>query len=52
VVDFRAPDIVRFGFAPLYTRYMDMGNTVEVIADVIETGSWDRQEYRQTATVT
>lgn len=36
--DFRAPNICRFGFAPLYLRFVDVYDAVDRIADVIENG--------------
>ena len=36
VGDFRRPDILRFGFTPLYTRYADALRAARVLADVIE----------------
>lgn len=35
VGDFRAPDILRMGFTPLYTRYEDVWRAVETIAQVM-----------------
>lgn len=40
VGDFRAPDAMRFGFAPLYLRYVDVFDAVAAMEEVIETGSW------------
>ncbi|UWQ23565.1 kynureninase [Leisingera aquaemixtae] len=43
--DFRAPDIMRFGFTPLYIDEGDVRAAVEIIADVMANASWDRPEY-------
>jgi kynureninase len=50
--DFRAPDILRFGFAPLYVRFVDVWDAVEALRGVLGTRAWDRPEYRQRKTVT
>ncbi len=50
--DFRAPDILRFGFAPLYVRYVDVWETVMALREIVETGAWDRPEFRRRAKVT
>jgi kynureninase len=50
--DFRAPDILRFGFAPLYLRFADVWDAVEALRDVLATGSWDRPEFHQRKAVT
>jgi kynureninase len=38
--DFRAPDICRFGFAPLYLRYVDVYDAVEILVDVMLSGAY------------
>jgi len=50
--DFRAPDILRFGFAPLYVRYADIWDAVEHLRQIIETRSWDRPELARRGAVT
>jgi kynureninase len=50
--DFRAPDALRLGFAPLYTRFVDVWHAVEAIRDVVDRGSWDDPAYRARAAVT
>lgn len=50
--DFRAPDILRFGFTPLYLRYADMWDAVDILADILNTRAWDRPAFKQRAKVT
>src|SRR5258705_113822 len=50
--DFRAPDILRFGFTPLYTRFVDVWNAVEHLVQVMESGEWRAAEFNQRAAVT
>ena len=50
--DFRAPDIARFGFTPLFTRYADVWDAAAIIAEVMETGAWDAPRYRERGAVT
>jgi kynureninase len=50
--DFRAPDLLRFGFAPLYLRYVDAWDAVEHLAQVLERREWDQPAHRQRATIT
>jgi len=45
--DFRPPDLCRFGLAPLYTRFVDLWDAVERIADVVESGANRLPKYRE-----
>ncbi len=50
--DFREPVILRFGFAPAYLRFEDMAMAAGHLAEVLRSGEWQRDEYRQRAKVT
>ena len=50
--DFRDPDIMRFGFAPLYISYADVWDAVAILRDVLKTGAWDVDAFKQRAAVT
>ena len=50
--DFRAPDILRFGFTPLFINSGDVDRAVAIIADVMTNRTWDRAEYKTRAKVT
>jgi kynureninase len=50
--DFRAPDLLRFGFAPLYVRFVDVWDAVEALEAVMAGRLWDQPAFRQRATVT
>jgi kynureninase len=52
VGDFRAPDILRFGFTPLYTRYVDVWEAVERLVRVLESGEWQEPRFAVRAAVT
>lgn len=52
VGDFRAPDILRFGFAAPYVRYVDIWDSVAHIREVMETSEWDRPEFKERRAVT
>ncbi len=52
VGDFRAPDLMRFGIAPLYLDEHDIDEAVTRLAAILETGRWDDPAYRARAAVT
>ena len=50
--DFRAPDVLRFGFAPLYQRFVDIWDAVASLREILTTREWDRPEFKARAAVT
>jgi kynureninase len=52
IPDFRAPDAMRFGVAPLYIRFVDVWDAMEQLANILETRAWDRPEFHARAKVT
>ena len=50
--DFRAPDVLRFGFAPLYNDLDDVARAVDVLAAILRDGTWDREDFHRKAAVT
>jgi kynureninase len=50
--DFRAPDIIRFGFTPLYTSFAEVFDAAEVLGDILETEAWNRPEFLAQKAVT
>jgi kynureninase len=57
VGDFRAgdaqsPDILRFGFTPLYTRFVDAWDAVEQLRQVMQSGEWREARFNRRAAVT
>lgn len=50
--DFRAPDILRFGFAPAFVRFVDLWDTVALLRKIMDERRWDRPQFRARARVT
>ncbi len=50
--DFRAPDICRFGFAPLYLRHVDVWDAVDRLHDVVTTGAHHDPRFQERASIT
>ncbi|WP_375270257.1 kynureninase [Sphingomonas sp.] len=50
--DVRAPDILRFGFTPLYLSEAEVVQAATILADVIDTRAYEAPEYQQRAAVT
>jgi kynureninase len=52
VGDFRAPDIARFGFSPLFLSYAEVWDAAQGFCEILATRTWDRPEFRIRAAVT
>jgi kynureninase len=51
-VGFRVPEIVRFGFTPLYNRYEDVADAADVLADVMASGRYREARFQARKQVT
>ena len=52
VCDFRAPGKMRFGFAPLYIRYVDVWDAADRLHNILANDTWKEPKYQVRATVT
>ena len=52
IADFRAPNILRFGFTPLYTSFEDVWNAVNTLVDVVTTKLYAEPRFNLAGKVT
>ena len=50
--DFREPDLMRFGFTPLYTTYEEVVLAAEILGEILASREWDQPRFRTRAKVT
>jgi kynureninase len=50
--DFRVPDIMRFGFTPLYLRYRDVLEAAKALADILQSSAWQEPRFAIRSLVT
>lgn len=46
------PHLLRFGFTPLYTRFQDVFDAVEALAEVLARGEWREERFTRKSAVT
>jgi kynureninase len=52
IPDFRAPDVLRFGFAPLYVCHADVFDAIAALRKILATRAYDDPRYHVRARVT
>jgi kynureninase len=52
IADFRAPNILRFGFSPLYTQFVDVWDTVVQLTMLVSNGTYQQDRFEQRGQVT
>ncbi|MEM6664001.1 MAG: kynureninase [Pseudomonadota bacterium] len=50
--DFRAPNLIRFGFAPLYNTEEEVRSAARTLAEILRTRRWDKPQFHARAAVT
>jgi len=50
--DFRAPNLMRFGFSPLYLSFEDVWRAGDLLAEIVSTQEWRRPEFSKKNKVT
>lgn len=50
--DFRAPDILRFGFTPLYICQAEVEGAIAILARTMAEALWDKPEFKRRQAVT
>ena len=52
IADFRAPDILRVGFSPLFLSYADLVKAIEKLSDIMDTSDYLHPQFNQMHAVT
>ncbi len=50
--DFRQPNIIRFGFSPLYVSFEDVRNAAKKLFEILDEGLWNKPEFMHVRAVT
>ncbi|NCP64276.1 MAG: kynureninase [Paraglaciecola sp.] len=52
ICDFRAPDILRLGFTPLYTSHQDIYHAMQNLAEILQSQGYQQDEFKRVQQVT
>ncbi|MEX1197659.1 MAG: kynureninase [Pseudohongiellaceae bacterium] len=52
IADFRAPDLLRLGFSPLYLSHRDILDATDILEDILTRGTWHDPRFRERNPVT
>lgn len=50
--DYREPNILRFGFTPLYVSYTDIWDMVEILTNILSNRTWEQPQFQRRGNVT
>ena len=50
--DFRAPDVMRFGFTPLFIDSQDVERAIETLAEIMSKDLWNEPKFQKRNKVT
>ena len=50
--DFRAPNLLRFGFSPLYLSFVEIDCAVDALVEILTTRGWDDPRFTEKRRVT
>lgn len=50
--DYREPRIMRFGFTPLYTSFVEVFDAVEILGEILDQKTWDQPQFKVRNSVT
>ncbi|WP_350616858.1 kynureninase [Pseudomonas sp. HY7a-MNA-CIBAN-0227] len=50
--DYREPQIMRFGFTPLYTSFTEVWDAVEILGEILDQKTWDQPQFQVRHSVT
>lgn len=52
IADFRSPNILRIGFSPLFQRFEDLWNCVQILSEIMRKRVYEQGKYRKRLKVT